>query len=81
MMASEDLRETMALHRCSMEAERSACYAEVDAILTEIEQAGYVVIERERWERVQLAAWKYEASVPASHCVTKPGDLDPPGGD
>jgi len=46
-MASEDLRERMVLNRCRLEGERSACYAEVDAILAEIIAAGYVIV-RER---------------------------------
>jgi hypothetical protein len=56
----DDLRERMALNRCTLEAERSSCYHEVDDILEEIKDAGYVLMPRERAERfLQVADFWY----------------------
>lgn len=52
---------------------------QVDAILAELAAAGYVLVERERLERLQTDARRWaDAILPVDWSVTtRPGDLDP----
>jgi hypothetical protein len=45
-------------------------------VLAAIESAGYVVIERSRWERVSRLCKEHLEAAPAGGAWLKPGDLD-----
>jgi hypothetical protein len=48
----------------------------VDAILEEIEAAGYVLVPTDRLERLRFAAGRDDAVNPLWRSLLKPGDLD-----